>query len=212
MDINYKINKGSKTFPFLASPFLVLSSIMLLALFNVSTAKAQGLTEAISKNDSAKVVKLISQGADVNIADKGGNTPLMLAARWGYVSIVTMLLDHGALPDKVRSPKGRTSLMIACAYYSNLDICKMLVDKGADVNLTANDGTTSLMLAAQFGKVQIVSYLLSKGANPSLKDNSGKTALDYARSADLSIFGPAGLKGIKLDKEGTIGLLEKAGK
>jgi len=185
---------------------------MLLWLCSFSTSKAQSLIEAVSKNDSAKVVKLINQGADVNTVDNGGNTPLMLAARWGYISIVKTLLDHGALPDKVRSPKGRTALMIACAYYSNLEICKMLVDKGADVNTTANDGTTSLMLAAQFGKVEIVSYLLSKRANPSLKDNSGKTALDYARSADLSIFGSGGLKGIKLDKEGTIALLEKAGK
>src|SRR6185503_875068 len=212
MSIRYKVNKRSTKFPFSGFTILVLSSIILLLLFNVSAANAQSLTEAVGKNDSAKVVNLISQGADVNMADKGGNTPLMLAARWGYISIVKILLDHNALPDKVRSVKGRTCLMIACAYYSSMEICKMLVDKGADVNATANDGTTSLMLAAQFSKVEIVNYLLSKGANASLKDNTGKTAQDYARSADLSIFGSAGLKGIKLDKEGRIQLLEKAGK
>ena len=102
--------------------------------------------------------------------------------------------------------------MIGCAYYSGLNICKMLVEKGAGVNLSSNDGTTPLMLAAQFGKVEVVTYLLAHGANVSVKNSADKTALVYARSADLSIFGSAGIPGVKLDKEGTIQALEKATK
>ncbi len=181
-----------------------------LLMFFAPSVFAQNQPDTARSNDSARLEKLISQGMDVNKADNDGNAPLMLAARWGNATRVGVLLRHGAKPDLVRSARGRTALMIACAYWAGLDVCKMLVEKGADVNVTSVDGTTPLMLAAQNGKVEVVGYLLSRGAKASLKNNDGKTALDFARLADISVFGSAGIKGIKLDKEGTIKALEKA--
>jgi uncharacterized protein len=47
------------------------------------------------------------------------------------------------------------------------DSAKALLENGADVNVTANDGSTAQMLAASSGDSEIVPDLLSKGADVS---------------------------------------------
>jgi ankyrin repeat protein len=57
-----------------------------------------------------------------------------------------------------------------------------LLEHGADVNVTANDGGTALMLATSSGDREIVRVLLARGADVSGKfTESGKTALMLAR-------------------------------
>jgi ankyrin repeat protein len=52
---------------------------------------------------------LVSLGANVNVRTGDGRTPLMLAARYGSVALVELLLRHGARPN-LRDSKGRRSL------------------------------------------------------------------------------------------------------
>jgi ankyrin repeat protein len=67
------------------------------------------------------------------------------------------------------------------------DSINLLLDHGADVNATANDGCTALMLAASSGDSEIVRALLSKGAYVSGKfTETGKTALMLAREKDYT--------------------------
>ena len=55
------------------------------------------------------------------------------------------------------------------------------------MNVTANDGSTALMLAASSGDSEIVRDLLSKGADVSAKfTQTGKTALMLAREKDYT--------------------------
>jgi ankyrin repeat protein len=62
------------------------------------------------------------------------------------------------------------------------DTVNLLLDHGADVNATANDGSTALMLAASCGANDIVRALLSKGAYVTGKfTTNGKTALMLAK-------------------------------
>ncbi len=62
------------------------------------------------------------------------------------------------------------------------DSAKALLEHGADVNLTANDGSTALMLAASSGDRDIVRDLLSKRADLSAKfTQTGKSALMLAK-------------------------------
>lgn len=44
----------------------------------------------------------------------------------------------------------------------------LLDEKGADINITSEDGTTSLHHAVANGDMELVSYLLEKGANPEI--------------------------------------------
>lgn len=63
----------------------------------------------------------------------------------------------------------------------NIDIVKIAIDKGADVNLIVNkDGDTALMLAARNGYTDIVKFLIDKGANVMARNDFNETALDVA--------------------------------
>ncbi len=184
---------------------------LFLSLFFVLAAGAQTVEEAVAKNDTALLKKLLLKKPDLNKVDKNGVSPLMTACRWGYFDIVALLLEAGAKPDSPKSPKGRTALMVACAYYSDKDVCRYLIKYGADVNAKADDGTTALMLAAQNAKVDVVELLLKNKADVNAKDKQGQTALDYAESANPEVLKEAsGGQNMNLSKEEVISLLEKA--
>ncbi|XP_014678445.1 PREDICTED: ankyrin repeat, SAM and basic leucine zipper domain-containing protein 1-like [Priapulus caudatus] len=76
------------------------------------------------------VEKLLEKGADVNTFDKHKMTPLMYAARQGWVSIVKMLLDHIANPN-LQDVRGWTVLHWA-ASRGHILTTKAFVEAGAD--------------------------------------------------------------------------------
>ena len=55
------------------------------------------------------------------------------------------------------------------------------IKKGADVNISLQEGATLLMLASSEGQLEVVKILLSNGANVNAKDKTGKTALWLAK-------------------------------
>lgn len=171
---------------------------------------SQSLSEAIAKKDTLAALAFINGGADVNAVDKSGSTLLMNACRWADADIAGFLLRHGADANKPRSAKGRSPLMVACAYYSGQTICKMLIDAGADVNAVAQDGTTALMLAAQNAKLDVVILLINRGATAKAKNNAGQTALDFANKATVDDYLKQSVKDTRLDKDAVIGVLQKA--
>src|SRR5208337_3948430 len=56
----------------------------------------------------------------------------------------------------------------------------LLLDKGADPNLTGRSELTPLIAAAFKGNDRIVEMLLAHGADPNVRDTTGKTAMIYA--------------------------------
>jgi len=59
----------------------------------------------------------------------------------------------------------------------NIDIVKLLIDAGADINAKDNDDITALLWACSGGYLEIVKLLLEAGADPNIQDNEGYTAL-----------------------------------
>lgn len=57
---------------------------------------------------------------------------------------------------------------------------RLLVDNGADVNLSGSNGRTPLSLAAERSNDHIIMMLLEKGAAVEAKDNTGRTPLSWA--------------------------------
>ena len=69
----------------------------------------------MSADDTERLVEIefvLSKGANVDIPDKHGRTPLMLCAMLGHAKIVSHLLKAGAL-IKLRDAKGATPLTLA---------------------------------------------------------------------------------------------------
>lgn len=57
---------------------------------------------------------------------------------------------------------------------------KLLLDRGADLNIKNNKGNTALMYACLLNHEPIVKFLVDKGADLNIKNNEGYTALDIA--------------------------------
>jgi len=94
-----------------------------------------------------------------------------------------MLLERGARIDH-RSADGLTALHVAAEKHFGPDdesFLMQLLDAGADINATDEDGRTPLMAVATGGYVNKVKALLGRGARVTTKDRRGRTALDYAR-------------------------------
>jgi hypothetical protein len=105
----------------------------------------------------AKVVEfLVKKGADVNLADKKGRTPLHLSET---PMIAQILIDNGAHVD-ARSKDGNTKLHMV----PPLDVAQILVDHGADVNAKNKEGKTPLDLAIKEGYQELVEFLRKHGA------------------------------------------------
>jgi ankyrin repeat protein len=175
-------------------------------------AIGQTLSEALDKNDTVLAANIIKNGYDVNSVDKDGSSALLNACRFvgTDTSIICFLLRHGAKPDYPQSAKGRTALIVVCAYYGGVAVCRVLINAGARVNATAGDGATALMKAAGNNKADVVEYLLSAGAKATLKDSYGKTALNYATASNLDADIIKMLTCCRVNKQQTINLLTKA--
>jgi ankyrin repeat protein len=140
-----------------------------------------------STDDGIRVAKLLLEhGADINAADDDDRTPLHLASYHGRDNIVRVLLD-GKATTNAKAKQGWTPLhevAIGGDYYSRDNprvlIARLLLQRGADVNVSNDDNQVPLHLASYFGKVDVVSVLLNAGANASAKNAQGQTPLHLA--------------------------------
>jgi ankyrin repeat protein len=89
-----------------------------------------GLIVAISRSDEQFTGWLLNQGADPNLAGKGGDTPLVAAARVGFSQAAVWLLGLGAKVDNANR-MGETPLIIA-VQQRNLPMVRQLLDAGAN--------------------------------------------------------------------------------
>ncbi len=95
----------------------------------------------------AEAVRLVEQGADVNLISKWGKTALLVASARNYQPLVHALLDRGAHPDATGSG-GQTPLMEAITH-SYLEVAHMLIEAGADITLKNPQGQTAADLALE---------------------------------------------------------------
>ena len=97
--------------------------------------------------------------------------------------MVQLLLDHGGTAQVNPTADGETSALMLACYHGNSEIVKMLLEKGAKVNLQNEKKVSALMLAATEGNVEVMKQLLEGGADVNLKGEGGSTALLSALSA-----------------------------
>jgi hypothetical protein len=77
-----------------------------------------------------------------------------------------------------RQGEGGSTLLSTAALHGQLDIAKYLLERGAKVDATNNDGNTPLHVAAFLCRTEIVQLLLDKGSPVTQKNNRGETPVD----------------------------------
>lgn len=158
------------------------------ALTSIATLPAAELElsdkfyNAIRHGDESVVRHLLKSGADVNVKDKRGATPLHYAAEVGTPDMMRLLLDAGA-DINARTAFGATPLLWSAV---NEPKVRLLVDRAADVNARTRRGNTPLLVAAaQAGNVNVVRFLLDHGAALDQATNViGQTPLMRAAQAN----------------------------
>jgi len=153
---------------------------------------------AINSNNLEWFMECVDGGADVNMI-KGGFSingvaipsnanparEIMLSAN-DNTGMLKYLLQHKADPNYT-DIDGLSLLMLASGgslgktshVTPSMDICKLLIDNGADVNKETKDGNTALDFAVKAGSIDVAELLLRSGCKISQKT---LTALDAVKS------------------------------
>lgn len=131
------------------------------------------------RDKSTKVTNLLLENpsTNVNLANKSGENPLMMAAFDGDFSLVkTLVLDKKAAVNK----SGWAPIHYA-ATNGHLQIVQFLLGNGAMINALSPSETTPLMMAIGSGNDELIKYLLDNGADLRMRNHEGYTAIDVAQ-------------------------------
>jgi ankyrin repeat protein len=164
------------------------------------------------------IEKLIVAGADLNArtretppfrhhlleitgslewVDFTGQTPFLSAALAGDVTVMKLLLKHGADP-RIDTFGGTSPLMAAAGVnwvlaqtYTEgeerlLEAVRLCRELGMDVNQKNSMGITALHGAANRGSDAIIRFLVEQGADLTARDNEQRSALDWAKGVFLA--------------------------
>lgn len=141
------------------------------------TASDEELIRAVASNDVDEVKRLLAKGADPNAHDPADTTALSYAARTG----------------------GRRA--------GDTIVAEMLLNHGANPNVSASCRLTPLLYAVNSGDLKLVQLLLDHQADPNAATPEGYTPLMTA-----SMLGSPGTVSLLLKKGANVNARSKDGK
>ena len=144
-------------------------------------------------------IKLIDAGANVNIRDVDGSTPLHRAVEGvaqkgpGEPDLLRHLLKNGAMPN-ARNNRGETPIMTCLQAWPGTffewgtkgsqnpfnHFIEILIESGADLALKDMRGQTVAMIAAAKHNHFSLMNLIGRGAKVNEQDNQGNNVMHYA--------------------------------
>ena len=131
---------------------------------------------AAQRGEIETVLKLLQAGANIDVTDAQGRTPVMRATYKHHTALVRALLQAGA-DINIRDNQKENPLLHAGAQ-GWLDILNLAIEAKADTTLTNRYGGISLIPAAERGHVETVRELLTRtDSNVNHINNLGWTAL-----------------------------------
>ena len=135
---------------------------------------------AVRENHGPAAEILLEAGASVNAQTRKGPTPAFVPPCKGTgCGSEGVGINRGGLPDRGRRAEvkgGMTSLLYA-ARDGRLEVARMLVASGADLELGDGNGIRPLLMAALNGQVGVARLLVEKGANVNADDFWGRSPL-----------------------------------
>ena len=163
-------------------------------------ANVRNLTEAAVRGNAEVAQDLLSQNSTLvneqgHVAEEHmefmrahdadhGWTPLHLAAHYGNLDIVKILLDYGADIEAVSKNAIANTPISAAAWGNHLDIVEYLLERGAKVDARNAWGSTALRRAIDADRLLLAALLLKHGADPNVADNEGISPLKASIKAE----------------------------
>lgn len=118
-------------------------------------------------------------GIDLNLPNKAGETPLMIAALRGNVAVMKKLLASGVPPHK----SGWAPIHYA-ATGPAVEAVALLLGLGVPIDAPSPNGSTPLMMAARYGAEASVELLVARGADLKRRNDKQMSPLEFAQGAD----------------------------
>ena len=122
-------------------------AIVFVVLTGLGRAEVAALLTEAEYGDFNTVKALLDGGAEIDVTNQNGQTPLMIAANMGKLDMVQLLIDRGANINAI--DRNRWSVLIHSAITAQADVVRLLIAKGADVKAAARFEHTALIAAAQ---------------------------------------------------------------
>ncbi|EEY54526.1 ankyrin-like protein [Phytophthora infestans T30-4] len=140
---------------------------------------------------------LFEMGADANLSNRRLTTPLHMAVSKAKFRMAKLLLEEGQADADARDFQGNTALLLLAAMSSSdmdenvsdseeeeesvqLQMAKLLIEFGADVNAANTATATPLHCAMRRYDFDLVDLLLATGADVNLRNRFGDTPLHQA--------------------------------
>ncbi|XP_057242628.1 ankyrin repeat and SOCS box protein 12 [Malurus melanocephalus] len=133
---------------------------------------SEELSRAVCEDDHERLDRLLSQERYKKLINRRSgwgvpSTPLRLAATWGCVRSLRVLLAHGAEVDSL-DVKAQTPLFVAVSN-GHGECARALLESGASPAGSAYNNCSPLLLAARDGRADMVRLLLEHGAQANVQ-------------------------------------------
>lgn len=146
---------------------IIVIGVVIYVIYRISQPKIDTrLLEACSKRETRDdAFRLIKSNPElVNVSDKYGITPLMIASVAADSPLMKELINHGANVNAV-TKQGHTALMLVCMGSTCPSIYQLLVESGSVINARSKEGMTALGYAKRRGlNISLNMYLREQGA------------------------------------------------
>lgn len=138
------------------------------------------LSVHVQKDNREIVQTYIDAGMSLNERTSTGVPMLNVAIRSEQVEEVKWMLEQDVDLNAVSNDRGYSALM-DCVWKKNLEIAKLLVSKGVNLDFVSSDNQSALTLAVGAGNAELVKILSDAGASPDKFDALGMSAWTYAK-------------------------------
>jgi ankyrin repeat protein len=101
---------------------------------------------------------------------------LITAIQKNNIDLIRTLINN----DNVNLHKNGTTPLHHASSIGNTEVVKLLIEKGADINVKNNFGSTPLHYASNEGNTEVVKLLIDNGADINVKDRADTTPLHKA--------------------------------
>jgi ankyrin repeat protein len=181
------------------------------------------LMMAVREEHTELVQRLLAAGADVNAQSLAGEVQrVVLPSEVPVGTSQGVGINRSGLPDRgMRYPiTGMKTPLLFATRQGNLELTKLLVEAGADIETTDANGITPLINAilnhsvvnvnrsGQSDHLKIAQYLVEAGANVNAQDWYGQTSLWTAvdiRNLEFTVTATTN----RVDREGAFALIEQ---